>query len=242
THWLASATAQAVLERDGNAFDASVAAAFVLHVVEPHLNGPGGDLCAIIATGDDPVPRVVAGQGPAPAGATIEHYRAAGLEEVPGAGVLATAVPGAVVSWLLLLERYGSWELADVLAFAIRYAREGHPILPGTAAIIATMRDFFVEHWPTSAAQWLPGGRVPEPGELVRNEAWARTLERLVDAGRAADTREGRSRAARDAWSHGFVAADLERFVQTPTRHSNGVDAPGVLTAADVAAFEPRFE
>src|SRR5487761_2592290 len=89
THWIASATAQAVLERDGNAFDAAVAAAFVRHVVEPHLNGPGGDLTAIYATADDPTPRVVVGQGTAPAGASIEHFRAEGFDEVPGSGVLA---------------------------------------------------------------------------------------------------------------------------------------------------------
>src|SRR5687767_14694542 len=95
THWLATSTAQSVLERGGNAFDASVAAAFVLHVVEPHLNGPGGDLVGIFQAADAPSPTVLMGQGPAPAGATIEHFRGEGLDLVPGAGALAAAVPGA---------------------------------------------------------------------------------------------------------------------------------------------------
>src|SRR5690554_6947067 len=86
THWLASQCAMAVLERDGNAFDAAVAAGFVLHVVEPHLNGPGGEVPAVFARGDDPRPVVLAGQGPAPAGATIEHFRGLGLSAVPGTG------------------------------------------------------------------------------------------------------------------------------------------------------------
>ena len=94
THWVASATAQAVLERGGNAFDAATAGAFVLHVVEPHLNGPGGDMTGLFVTADDSTPVVLAGQGPAPAGATIEHYRGEGLSLVPGAGGLAAAVPG----------------------------------------------------------------------------------------------------------------------------------------------------
>src|SRR6187401_3248694 len=111
THWLATGTAQSVLERGGNAFDASVAAAFVLHVVEPHLNGPGGDLVAIIQPVDAEAPTVLMGQGPAPAGATIEHYRGEGLDLTPGAGGLAAAVPGAVDAWLLLLRDHGTWEL-----------------------------------------------------------------------------------------------------------------------------------
>jgi gamma-glutamyltranspeptidase / glutathione hydrolase len=85
THWIATATAQSVLERGGNAFDAAVAGAFVLQVVEPHLNGPGGDLTAVFAPADDPTPVVLCGQGPAPAGATPEHFTAEGLDLVPGA-------------------------------------------------------------------------------------------------------------------------------------------------------------
>src|SRR3954469_17498560 len=101
THWLASATGMAVLEDGGNAFDAAVATGFVLQVVEPHLNGPGGEVPAIFATADDPTPRVLCGQGVAPAGATIEHYRDLGLDLVPGSGPLAATVPGAVDAWLL---------------------------------------------------------------------------------------------------------------------------------------------
>jgi gamma-glutamyltranspeptidase / glutathione hydrolase len=242
THWLATAVATAVLERDGNAFDAAVAAAFTLHVVEPHLNGPGGDLVALIATADDPTPRVVAGQGPAPSAATIAHYRAAGFTEMPGAGVLATAVPGAVPAWLALLEEHGTWELADVLAFAIGYAQHGQPVLAATVATIDRVRDLFEQHWPDSAAQWLPGGRLPEPGDLVRNEPWARTLERLIAAGEDAGAREERIRAARDAWSSGFVAEEIERAIAIPTRHSSGTDAAGILTASDMAAFQPATE
>jgi gamma-glutamyltranspeptidase / glutathione hydrolase len=242
THWLATATAQAVLERDGNAFDAAVAAAFTLHVVEPHLNGPGGDLVALVHAAGEPAARVIAGQGPAPAAATIEHYRAAGFTETPGAGVLAAAIPGAVPAWLQLLEERGTWELADILAFALGYARDGHPILAATVATIARVRELFERHWPDSAQQWLPGGRLPEPGQLVRNEAWARTLERLIAAGASAPTREARIRAAREVWSRGFVADAIADAVRTPSRHSSGIEAPGVITAADLASWSPGVE
>jgi gamma-glutamyltranspeptidase/glutathione hydrolase len=243
THWIASATAQAVLERNGNAFDAAVAGAFVLHVVEPHLNGPGGDLCAIYATADNPTPVVIVGQGAAPAGATIEHYRAAGFTEMTGSGVLAAAVPGAVVSWLRLLETRGTWELADVLAFAIGYARIGHPILEAAVRTIGTVQELFEQHWPTSAAQWLPDGRMPRSGELVTNEPYARTLEGLVAAGRNAGSREDRVRAAVDAWSSGFVAVELARFAaEQHFQPSLDRELPGVLTADDLAGFEAREE
>ncbi|MBW4032850.1 MAG: transferase [Acidobacteria bacterium] len=243
THWIASATAQAVLERDGNAFDAAVAAAFVLHVVEPHLNGPGGDLTAIYATADDPTPRVVVGQGTAPAGATIEHYRAQGFDEVPGSGVLAAAVPGAVVSWLRLLETRGSWELADVLAFAIGYARIGHPMLATAVQTIGSVRELFEHHWPSSAAHWIPDGRMPLAGELVTNEPYAHTLESLVRAGNGAESRRGRIRAAVDAWSSGFVAEAIHDFA-ADAHYQPSIDheVPGVLTSADLAGFEAREE
>ncbi len=78
THWLASQSAMRMLERGGTAFDAAVAAGFVLHVVEPHLNGPGGEVPAIVATRDDPSPKVLNGQGPAPAAASIDHPRSLG--------------------------------------------------------------------------------------------------------------------------------------------------------------------
>lgn len=252
THWLATATAQSVLERGGNAFDAATAAAFVLHVVEPHLNGPGGDMTGVFSTAEVPgSPLVLMGQGPAPLGATVQHYRGEGLELVPGSGALAAAVPGAVDAWLLLLRDHGTWELAEVLDFAIRYARDGHPVLGRVCGTISTVSELFREHWPTSADLWMPEGRIPEEGELIRNPAHARTLQKLVQAGAgigeaagstAAHTREARIDAARREWSEGFVARAIVKAVQMPHRHSSGTDHRGVLTMADLAGFHAGYE
>ncbi|WP_205781470.1 gamma-glutamyltransferase family protein [Planctomonas deserti] len=247
THWIATASAQSVLERGGNAFDAAVAGAFVLHIVEPHLNGPGGDMVGVFVTAENPgEPTVLVGQGPAPAGATVEHYVAEGLELVPGSGGLAAAVPGAVDAWLLLLRDHGTWELADVLAFAIGYARDGHPVLERVGAAIGSVSTLFTEHWPTSAEQWMPEGRPPRGGEIVRNEAYARTLDRLVAAGTAdgaaATSREERIDAARREWREGFVAEAMVEFLRTPHRHSSGTDHAGVLSREDVAGFEATYE
>ncbi|GAA3628142.1 gamma-glutamyltransferase [Microbacterium awajiense] len=239
THWIATSAAQGVLERDGNAFDAAVAGGFVLHVVEPHLNGPGGDLVGVFATGDDPGrPVVLMGQGPAPAGATIDRFRAEGLDLVPGAGGLAAAIPAAVDAWLLLLRDHGTMELADVLAPAIRCARDGVPVLPTTAAVIARVADLFLDHWPTSAALWLADGAAPRPGALHRNPAYADALERLaaVDA----PDRRGRIDAARREWGRMLGAA--ASFLATPHRHSSGADHAAVITADDLATQPARFE
>ncbi|WP_327108274.1 gamma-glutamyltransferase family protein [Nonomuraea glycinis] len=241
THWLASATAQSVLERGGNAFDAATAGAFVLHVAEPHLNGPGGDLVAVLATAADPSPLVLAGQGHAPRGATIEHFRAEGLDHVPGAGALAAAVPGAVDSWLWLLAEFGTWELADILAYAIHYAEHGVPVVPQLARVLATVEDLFRTHWPTSYAQWMPGGRVPQPHTTLVNLAYARTLRRLSTTG-GGETRTARIDAARRAWRTGFVATAVAEFAAEPHRHSSGGDHAGVITAADFADFLPSLE
>lgn len=247
THWLATASAQAVLERGGNAFDAAVSCAFVLHVVEPHLNGPGGDMTGVFATAEDPAhPQIMMGQGPAPAGATIDAYRAQGLDLVPGAGALAAAVPGAVDSWLNLLEHHGSWELADVLDFAIDYAEHGHPVLDRVVGTISRVQELFRDHWTTSADLWMPGGEIPKAGSLVYNRAYAEVLKKLIAAGdgvdEGTDGRAARIRAARAAWKTGFVAEAIGEFVTTPHRHSTGGDHAGVITSADVASFDAGFD
>ena len=243
THWTAAACAMAVLEDGGNAFDAAVAAGFVLHVVEPHLNGPGGDLPAVLATAADPRPRVLAGQGPAPAGATVGHYRGLGLDLVPGAGPLAAVVPGAVDAWLLLLRDHGTRGLRDVLGYAIGYARAGHPVGPGVVRTIGAVRDLFAEDWTTSAAQWLTAdGMPPAVGDLLRIPEWADTLAGLVAAGeRAGGSREAQVDAARAHW-RGPVADALGAFAALPHRDSSGDRHPGVLTAADIAGWQAGWE
>jgi gamma-glutamyltranspeptidase/glutathione hydrolase len=242
THWTASATAAAVLERGGNAFDAAVAAAFVLHLVEPHLNGPGGDMTGLVATADDPTPQVLVGQGPAPQGATLEHFAAEGLDLVPGAGGLAAAVPGAVDAWLLLLRDHGTWELADVWSFTLDYAEQGYPLVPRVAATVTSVRELFTDHWRTSADFWLVDGRPRPATELMTNPAYAAVLRGMLDAGRGAATREQRIEAARTEWRMGLVARAASAFLATPHRHSDGRDHAAVVTPGDFAAFQATWE
>src|SRR6476646_9907172 len=170
THWLATAVGMAALEKGGNAFDAAVATAFTLQVVEPHLNGPGGDVPVIVHDVKRGKTEVICGQGSAPAGATIKHYRdELGLDLIPGTGLLAACIPGTFDTWMLLLRDYGTMPLADLLAPAIFYAKNGYPLVERISATIDMVKDQFRDHWPTSAALYLPGGKVPEPGTMFRN-------------------------------------------------------------------------
>src|SRR5688572_32574970 len=99
THWIATAVGMSMLERGGNAFDAAVATAFTLQVVEPHLNGPGGDVPIILHDAKRTRTEVICGQGPAPAAATIAHFRNLGLDLIPGTGLLAACIPGMFDAW-----------------------------------------------------------------------------------------------------------------------------------------------
>lgn len=240
THWLASQSAMAVLEDGGNAFDAAVAAGFVLHVVEPHLNGPAGEVPIILAPAGGEV-RVLCGQGPAPAGATIDHYRELGLGLVPGTGPLAAAVPGAFDAWMVLLRDHGTRTPAEALKYAIGYAEDGHAPVERVGETVETVRELFETEWTTSAEVYLPGGRAPRPGELFRNPALAATWRRLIaEAGDGSRTEQ--IERARAVWREGFIAEALVRRSAVPTMDTSGTRHTGTLTAADLAGWSASYE
>lgn len=243
THWLASQSAMAVLEDGGNAYDAAVAAGFVLHVVEPHLNGPAGEVPMILAPKDGEV-RVLCGQGPAPAGATVAHYRSLGLDLVPGTGPLAAAVPGAFDAWMLLLRDHGTKSVAEVLRYAIGYAEDGHAPVERVGRTVETVRELFETEWQSSADVYLPGGRAPRPGELFRNPALAATWRRLITEAEetGGEDRAARIDAARRIWSEGFIAEALVRQAARPTMDTSGTRHTGTLTAADLAGWSASYE
>jgi gamma-glutamyltranspeptidase/glutathione hydrolase len=217
THWLASGTGMAVLEAGGNAFDAAVAAGFVLQVVEPHLNGPGGEVPIVAWSAARGAPFVVCGQGVAPAAATIERFRELGHDLLPGTGVLAACVPGAFDGWMHLLAEHGTWRLGDVLRYAIEYAGGGFPALGPIVATIERVRERFETEWPTSAELWL-GQR----GAFMRNPVLAETYSRLVRE--SGDDIE----RAREIWRSGWIA--------------EAIAGHGFLTGDDLARWRATEE
>lgn len=243
THWIASAVGMSILEKGGNAFDAAVATGFVLQIVEPHLCGPGGDLPAVIySTRKDKV-EVICAQGPAPAGATIEHYTAEGLSLIPGDGLLASVIPGSFDGWMLMLRDYGSMSVRDVLEPAIYYAERGHPMLPRVSATIKGLAAFFEKEWPTSYETWLPNGSVPEAHANFRIPVLAETWKRVIAEAEAKSGREAQVEAARDAFYRGFVAEKIDDYLKTAeVMDASGNRHKGVLTANDMANWSATIE
>jgi gamma-glutamyltranspeptidase / glutathione hydrolase len=242
THWLATAAGMAVLEKGGNAFDAAVATGFALQVVEPHLNGPGGEVPIILYSARTDRVDVICGQGVAPAAATIDAYRSLGLDLVPGTGLLAAVVPGAFDAWLLMLREHGTLELADVLAPAIGYAEGGFPLVPNISNTIERVRALFETEWPTSRALWLKGG-VPKAGSLFHNPPLGATYRQLLREADTGANREARIEAARNAWYRGFVAEAIDRFCrESAVMDTSGHRHRGLLAGDDIARWSATVE
>ncbi len=240
THWIASGVGMSVLEQGGNAFDAAAAAGFTLQVVEPHLNGPGGEVPIIFkARGERAT--ALCGQGPAPAAAVPGAFE--GMDRIPGSGVLPATVPGAVDAWLLLARDRGRMSLRALLDPAIGYARRGFPLMPQITDKIASVREVFTEHWPTSAQLWLNDGRVPDADSFHRNPALADTFQRLLEEAEAAGTgRDAQFDAARRIWREGFVAQAIVDFLAEPVASGEGEYHRALLTGDDLAGWSASYE
>ncbi len=244
THWLATAVGMGILERGGNAFDAAVATGFVLQIVEPHLNGPGGEVPMLLHRPGEEAPRVLCGQGVAPAAATIARFDELGLRMVPGTGFLPAVVPGAFDAWMLLLRDYGSMTLEEVLSPAIGYAEQGFPVVSRVAEAIAPIAGFFKTEWPSSAEVWLPGGRPPRAREIFATPGMARTYRRLLDEAKAAGAdRTTQIEAARSAFYRGFVAEAIDDFCANfEAMDTSGRRHRGLLTGDDLANWQASYE
>jgi len=244
THWIASAVGMSILERGGNAFDAAVATGFVLQIVEPHLNGPGGEVPIIVWKAGDAAPKVICGQGTAPAAATIAHFDALGLRLVPGTGLLAGVVPGAFDAWMIMLRDYGTMSLDDVLAPAISYAQNGFPLVRRAVQAIHAVDEFLRVNWPSSAEVWLPGGRPPKPDQLYLTPTIAATYTRICAEARAAGAdRTAQIEAARRTFYRGFVAEAIGRFyAASELMDTSGRRHSGLLTSDDMANWQATYE
>ncbi len=247
-HYLSAAAGARIFDRGGNAIDAAVAAALVEGVVNPHMHTIGGEAPMLIRVG--PSQRLVSvnGNTMAPARATIAHYRALGLELVPGEGLLAAGVPAAFGAFACALENFGTKSLAEVAGPALALCEDGFPMHPGLCgdsdstdvpglglSSIHGNADLYRGRWPSSARIYLPGGELPRSGDIIRNPALANLFRRLLDA----------EAGARNGGREAGVRAAVERFYRGDIAHEIVAHSDahgGLLALEDLATFTTRIE
>jgi gamma-glutamyltranspeptidase / glutathione hydrolase len=231
-HPLASMAGMDILMRGGNAFDAAVAVAATLNLVEPQSSGFGGNGFMTVFDKKTGTVLSLSMAGPAP----MAIKPAEMTPELLNRGIKAGIVPGNVGGLLTALERFGTKSVAEVLASAIDYAERGVPINENLVASIRSTRDYFRTQ-PTSAAVFLPGGEVPKAGDLFRMPDLARTFRKLADAEaqalKAGQPRAAAIRAAYDRFYTGDIAKEIAAFAR-----ANG----GVITEADIASFRAEWQ
>ena len=218
SHPLATQIALDVMKNGGSAVDAAIAANAALGLMEPTGNGIGGDLFAIVW---DPKTKKLYGyngSGRSPKSLTLAHLQKLGLSDIPPLGPLPVSVPGAVDGWFALHDRFGKAPMRDVLAPAIRYAREGHP-LAETIAYYWARSVPRLSPYPGFKEQFTLDGRAPRTGEMWKNPNLANTLQKIADGGR-------------DAFYKGEIARGIDAYFK-----ANG----GFLSYEDLAAHHGEW-
>jgi gamma-glutamyltranspeptidase/glutathione hydrolase len=237
-HYLSAQAGMDILKAGGNAFDAAVAATLVESVVNPHMFTLGGECPMLLYVAAEDRVVAVNGNTMAPAQATMQAYRARGLDLIPPMGVLAAGVPAVVSALLEVLKRFGTMPLEDILEPAYLLAREGFPFHEGLVNLpgfgLRDNRRLFAREWPGSAAVYLPGeGTTPQVGQILINQPLAGVLGALKEAARGKGQRLTGLDAARDLFYRGELAAAMVAFSR---------ERDGWLELTDFAAFNTRFE
>jgi gamma-glutamyltranspeptidase / glutathione hydrolase len=227
-HPLAAQAAARILEAGGNAIDAGVAAGFVLGVVHPDMVSFAGVAPILVHLGATGETYEVSGVGPYPRKATADFFRTRCGGQIPP-GVLRTVVPAAPDSWCVALERWGTFTFRDAVAPALECAERGFPLSTFSASMISANAARY-RQFPTSVAQYLPGGAPPAPGHLFVQAELAETIKLMIE-GEMRARRRGRVRAiraARDVFYKGEIAQRIALF-----HRQEG----GLLDVEDLADF-----
>lgn len=200
SHPLATAAAIDVLRKGGTAVDAAIAANAVLGVVEPHVNGIGGDLYAIVYEAKTGKLYGLNGSGRSPYSLTIDTFKNRNIRFIPALGPLPVSVPGCVDGWFSLHGKFGRKPMADILGYAIGYARDGFAVAD-EASVSWQRVDAVYGKFPNVRDVLLPGGKAPKRGEVFRNPLLANTLEKIADGGR-------------DVFYKGEIARTIDAFMK----------------------------
>jgi gamma-glutamyltranspeptidase/glutathione hydrolase len=227
-HYLAATAGFDILQAGGNAIDAGCAAGIALGVLQSDLVDVAGVAPIMIYLADKQEVVTIAGLGPWPKALDPDLFQREHAGKIPK-GVLRTVVPAAPDAWITALRRYGTMSFGEVAAAAIRLARDGFPMYPLMAE---SLKRHEGDHrsWPSTAAIFLPNGRVPEVGEVFRQTDLAASLQYMADEERAAAPRgrEAGLEAARDAFYRGDIAREIVAFMK---------QEGGLLSAEDLAEY-----
>jgi gamma-glutamyltranspeptidase/glutathione hydrolase len=215
---LATQVALDILKAGGSAVDAAIAANAALGLMEPTGCGIGGDLFAIVWDAEAKELTGLNASGRAPMAMTLEYFRERGIDTIPKFGPMPVSVPGTVDGWFELHDRYGRLSMEDVLAPAIRYAREGFPVSEVIAAYLESNKKR-IGHYPGFAETFMPGGDVPAKGEMFRNPRLAATYETIAEKGR-------------DEFYKGGIAKAIDAYM---------TEQGGLLRYEDLAAHKSEW-
>jgi gamma-glutamyltranspeptidase/glutathione hydrolase len=239
-HYLATAAGVRMLEMGGNAIDAAAATCFAINLLEPQNNGIGGEVPTLVYIAAEKKVYELSGMGWSPQAFTIEWCRERGIDLIPGDGYLPACVPSVVGTWAMAVARWGKLSFAQIVAPTIELAANGYPLYDSLQRSLAMNFNKFTNLYPTTGRVYLPGGRVPHTGELIRNPDYAAMLQLMCDAeanakgkGRAAGIE-----AARDVFYKGEIAHRIVEFIQSnPVKDASGKSHAGLLSYDDMAEW-----
>ncbi len=244
-HYLATAAGFRIMEQGGNAIDAAAAMCFCLNLLEPHMNGIGGEVPTLVYSAKEQKAFAISGMGWSPKAFTIDWCREHGIDLIPGDGYLPACVPAVVDTWATAVARFGTMSFSKVLQPAIELAENGFPVYQGLHDNLSANRLKYIELYPTTAEIYCPDGRAPEVGEVIRNPDFAGTLKTLCDAEDQAQSwgRVAAIEAARDIFYKGPIAERIVQFITSnPVEDASGAAHTGLLSLADMAEWHAAVE
>jgi len=245
SHYLASEAGHHALKQGGNAIDAAATMFFCLTVLKPYIIGVAGETPILVHLADEEKVIAVNGMGPMPAAATIGWFEDYGYPLIPEDGFTPAVVPGSFDAWLTLLDEHGTMSLEKVMEPAIRLASEGFPVYETLRSRLVDFAVRFLKEWPSSAEIYLPDGKAPKIGQILRNPDWAQTFTMVAEAERLG-RKAGRSAgidAAREFFYRGPIAEAIIDFMQSfKCRDVYDQEHHGLMTLEDFAGYRARFE
>ena len=244
-HYLAAEAGIRIMHQGGNAIDAAAAMCFCINFLEANSNGIGGEVPTLIYSAKESKTYSISGMGWSPKSLTIDWCKQKGVDLIPGDGYIPACVPAVVGTWALALARFGTMSFSQILQPAIELCEQGFPIHHELSRNLKYSASKFIEQYPSTAEIYIPEGKSPQPGSILKNPDLARTLQIMCNAEREA---RGKGRiagieAAKDAFYKGKIAEEILSFIsKNPLQDETGQINTGLLSYEDFAEWDAVTE